>query len=131
MKPSPLDEAIDILEAEWRGALHQQEVLREYSGESNRERRLARFSREPRLQDAVDEACRMWAQERRWPRMDAETTVFVYDRFEQAVVFASWIRKHHAEFPQRSAAQILVFLLVDYRFFLGRDRWHRLWSAGC
>jgi len=131
MSPSALDEAIGILEAEWRSSLHQQEALRVYSGASNREFRLARFTREPRLQEAVDEACRMWAQERHWPRMDVETSVFVYDRFEQAVVFASWIRKHGAEFPQRSAAEIVKLLLVDYWCVFSQGRWHRLWSAGC
>src|ERR1017187_6628981 len=114
MAHSPLDEAIGLLEAEWRGCLRLPEALREYTGESNREFRSARFSREPLLQETIDEACRMWSQERRWPRMDSETSAFVYDRFDQAVRVAHWLRTHHAEFPQQTAAQVLVFLLVDY-----------------
>lgn len=129
MNQSALVEAAKILEAEWRRVLQQQDALRKHSGVSDREVRASRFSREPHVQQAIDEACRMWALEGQWPSMDAETAMFAYDRFEQALAFTSWMRHHGGEFPQSSAPEVVKFLLVDYWYVFGKDRWRRRWGG--
>src|SRR5438270_12705007 len=57
------------------------------SSESRREERLRRVAREPALREAIDEACRYWANHQKWPRMDQEAARFVFDRVANGRMF--------------------------------------------
>jgi hypothetical protein len=122
MQIEPIDEAVSLLDAEWTACQARKATLRAYLAEVGPEHVSALLEREPQLQETLDEACKMWADGRGLPKMDADVAYLVYARFQQALVFAQWIRGR-ARFPGKSVAQLLTLFLIDYWRGFGRAIW--------
>ena len=122
MQVEPIDEAVRLLDAEWAACQARKPALRGFLATAGPERISALLEGEPRLQEALDDACIKWAGSRRWPQMEAETAYLLFARFQQALVFARWIQGR-ATFPDKSVAQLLTFFLVDYWHVFGRAIW--------
>jgi hypothetical protein len=89
----------------------------------------ARIAREPSVRAAIDEACRLWSAGHGWPRMDEETSVFVWDRLVEARSFAEFLATQSARVPDRTEPDVLAWLLIDYWVMAGFYRWYaRRWA---
>ena len=117
---TPLDEVIQRLETEWGRAQLHRAPLRAYIADPSRAQRL--LDRELQQLDALDDACKRWASGSGLPGLREEDGYLLLGRFEQALVFARWIRGR-AEFHDRSSAEISTFFLVDFWRQYGRVIW--------
>ena len=73
----------------------------------------ARIAREPVIRDAISESCLEWIALRPLPKMDRETAVFLWERFEYANRFGQWLCKSGAECLGKSVDEVLQWLLID------------------
>lgn len=118
-----LQAAVLRLETEFNGASAARDFRTKSSPGTPRERLLARIPREPSLRHAIDEACRLWAEQKPWPRMEPATAEFVWDRIVESRMFAQWLSANGARFDGQTEQGVLTWLLVDYWAFAGCFRW--------
>jgi hypothetical protein len=93
MSSDLLNTALGRLESEFRRAAGPREVHQASSPDSPRARLERRVAREPVLREAIDAACRQWAQGEAWPISDPETSVFIWDRIVEARIFGEWLSR--------------------------------------
>lgn len=85
------------------------------------------MQREANLRAAIDKACLAWVDSDRWPRMDPETAVFVFDRIVEARFLAVWLAERGlvATRPggRAESRDVMRWLLIDSWAFVGIYRW--------
>jgi hypothetical protein len=75
--------------------------------------RAARIAREIVIRKAISESCVEWIAGRPLPYMDPETAVFLWERFEHAKRFGQWLRRSGVDCVERTADDVLAWLLID------------------
>ncbi|MEI7733202.1 MAG: hypothetical protein WCO56_26765 [Verrucomicrobiota bacterium] len=110
---------LDALDQELRAALPLLVALQ--ANNPSQPQQLLQFEADSRK--AIDQACRAFALNRRWPALNQAEARLVYDRLRQARHCAEWLSDHFLPNPQSESAEILEFLLVDSWYQVGLLRW--------
>jgi hypothetical protein len=69
--------------------------------------------REPFLRAVIDDACRFWVANDRWPLMEHENAVLVWERVYQANLFGSCLFVKGFLNRKMKPDELLLFLLID------------------
>ena len=73
----------------------------------------ARIAREIEIRDAISESCMEWIVGTRMIPADFEQGFFFWDRFYYAHAFGYWLREQGFRLREKTAPNVLAWLLVD------------------
>lgn len=72
-----------------------------------------RLSREPLTRKALDDACRYWIENGKWPMMDSEAGLWISDRLGEAYLLAGWLHHNGFRNDSKTENELLDFFLVE------------------
>jgi hypothetical protein len=104
------------LEVECQKADAARELLqRNSSADETRQRVLAKIEKEPSIRNYINQFCREWV-EGKPPTviLDAENSIFVWDRIIFAYGFAGWLYENGFRVVNKTEHEIMTLLLIDY-----------------
>ena len=120
MNPTPIDEAMSRLDGQLQLFPFRKDAHRLYIARPNQAAQLLDRSGQERA--VLDDACKKWVAGSKLPVLAEADLHLLYDRFGQAHVFGAWVRSH-VSFQDKSATDILRFLLFDHWYFYGQAVW--------
>lgn len=75
--------------------------------------RAAVFAKEPVIRGAISQSCEEWVESGHWPVMNPEDAFYVWERVWRGHRFCQWLLRSGLASPDKTANQMLVWLLVD------------------